>query len=132
MPYIAAYIAAIIVFCIIDFIWIGTVASGFYDKAIGHLRSDKVNFGAAIIFYLLYIGGIMIFAVKPALAAGSLKPALIYGALFGFFCYATYDFTNYATLKDWPLNMVIVDILWGIFLTGSVATAAALVALKVS
>lgn len=130
MPYITAYVAGIIVFFIIDFIWIGTIASGFYKEQIGHLRGAKVNIPAAIIFYLLYIAGILIFAVKPALAAETIRPALIYGALFGFFCYATYDFTNYATLKDWPLKMVVVDIIWGVFLTGSVATAAAWVALK--
>lgn len=130
MPYFIAYIAAIIVFFIIDFIWIGSIASGFYNDQIGHLRSRRVNVPAAIIFYLMYIAGIVIFAVKPALSAQSLMPALIYGSLFGFFCYATYDFTNYATLKGWPLKMVIVDIIWGVFLTGSVATAAAWVALK--
>lgn len=130
MHYVIAYFAAIIVFFIIDFIWIGTITREFYKEQIGHLRGADVNIPAAVIFYLIYIAGIMVFAVKPAIAADSIKPALIYGALFGFFCYATYDFTNYATLKDWPLKMVIVDIIWGVFLTGSVATAAAWVALK--
>ncbi|MEP6343123.1 MAG: DUF2177 family protein [Maricaulaceae bacterium] len=130
MHYIIAYFAAIIVFFIIDFVWIGTIAREFYKNQIGHLRGVEVNVPAAIMFYLMYIAGIMIFAVKPALVSGSIKPALIYGALFGFFCYATYDFTNYATLKNWPLKMVVVDITWGIFLTGSVAMAAAWVALK--
>ena len=130
MTYIIAYITAIIVFFIIDFIWIGKVASGFYNEQIGHLRGKKVNIPAAVIFYLIYIAGIMVFAVKPALAAEAIQPALIYGALFGFFCYATYDFTNYATLRDWPLKMVLVDVIWGVFLTASVATAAAWAALK--
>ncbi len=130
MPYIVGYIAAIIAFFVIDFFWIGTVASGFYNEQIGHLRGEKVIIPAAVVFYLLYIAGILVFAVKPALAAGSVKSGLIYGALFGFFCYATYDFTNYATLKDWPLKMVVVDIIWGVFLTGSVAAVASWVALK--
>lgn len=130
MPYVIAYVSAIIVFFIIDIIWIGKFASGFYNEQIGHLRSEKVNFPAAIVFYLIYITGIMVFAVKPALAAESIRPALVYGALFGFFCYATYDFTNYATLKGWTTKMVVVDIIWGVFLTTSVAVAAAWTALK--
>jgi len=89
-----------------------------------------VNWGAAVVFYLMYIAGIIIIAVHPALVSGSVKTAAIYGALFGFFCYATYDLTNYATLKGWPLKMVIVDITWGVFLTTSIATAAAWAALK--
>lgn len=130
MPYLVAYITAIIAFFIIDFIWIGIVASGFYNEQIGHLRGRKVNIPAAVIFYLIYIAGILVFAVKPALAVDALRPAIIYGALFGFFCYAIYDFTNYATLEGWPLKMVVVDIVWGVFLTTSVATTAAWAALK--
>ena len=130
MPYIIAYITAIIVFFVIDILWIAKIASRFYYKMIGHLRGKRVNVPAVIIFYLMYIAGIIIFAVHPAIVSGSLSPAILYGALFGFFCYATYDFTNYATLKDWPLKMVVVDIIWGIFLTTSVATASAWVALR--
>lgn len=130
MHYIAAYVAAVIVFFTIDLIWLGSIASGFYEEQIGHLRGEELNVPAAVVFYLVYIAGILIFAVKPALASESLKLALMYGALFGFFCYATYDFTNYATLKNWPLKMVVVDIMWGTFLTAVVATAAAWVALK--
>ena len=130
MHYVIAYSAAIIAFFIIDLIWIETIARGFYKDQIGHLRGIEINVPAAVIFCLIYIAGIMVFAVKPALGADSIKPALVYGSLFGFFCYATYDFTNYATLKDWPLKMVVVDIFWGVFLTGTVATAAAWVAFK--
>lgn len=129
MQYVIAYIVAIVVFCVIDTLWIGTFAQDFYNEQIGHLRG-KVNWGAAIVFYLMYIAGIVIIAVHPALISGSVKTAVIYGALFGFFCYATYDLTNYATLKGWPLKMVIVDIIWGVFLTTSIATAAAWAALK--
>ncbi len=121
MQYIYLYLATIPAFFIIDMIWLGFVANKFYQSQLGHLLGP-VNWPAAIIFYLIYIVGIIFFAVLPGLEANSWQKALIYGALFGFFCYATYDFTNLATLKDWPLTVVIVDVLWGTFLTGSVAT----------
>ncbi len=111
-----------IVFFAIDLIWLGLIAKNLYQKYLGHLLGD-VNWVAAIIFYLLFIIGILIFAVLPALEKESFRHALIYGAMFGFFTYATYDLTNLATLKDWPLPVVFIDIAWGIVLTGSVAAA---------
>lgn len=108
------------VFFFIDMLWLGFIANRFYQDQIGHLLGP-VNWTAAIVFYLMYIVGILIFAVVPALEAGSWQRALVLGALFGFFAYATYDFTNLATLKDWPLTVVIVDVIWGAVLTGSVA-----------
>jgi uncharacterized membrane protein len=130
MIYVAAYIAAVVTFFAIDTLWIGWMASDFYNEQIGHLLGDKVNVPAAALFYLMYIAGIIVFAVKPAILADSIRTASIYGALFGFFCYATYDFTNYATLRDWPLTMVVVDIFWGVLLTCTVATVAAWIAFK--
>lgn len=121
MTYIYLYLLTIPAFFIIDMIWLGFVANRFYMSQLAHLLGP-VQWPAAILFYLIYIVGILIFAVVPALEAGSWQKALILGALFGFFCYATYDFTNLATLKDWPLAVVIVDIVWGAVLTGSVAT----------
>jgi uncharacterized membrane protein len=109
------------VFFIIDMIWLGVVARDFYREQIGFLLGP-VNWAAAIVFYLMYIVGIIIFAVTPALQSADWTKALIFGALFGFFTYATYDFTNLATLKDWPFTVVWVDILWGTFLGASVAT----------
>jgi len=114
------YLMTIPAFFIIDMIWLGTLATKFYQSQIGYLLGP-VNWTAAIIFYLLYIVGIIIFAVNPAIEAGSLSKALVLGALFGFFAYATYDLTNLATIKDWPVLMVIVDIVWGTILTSSVA-----------
>lgn len=114
------YLITIPVFFIIDVMWIGLVANKFYQEHIGYLLGP-VNWTAAIIFYLLYIIGIIIFAVHPALVAGSLQKAVIFGALFGFFCYATYDLTNLATTKDWPLIVTVVDMIWGTVLTSSVA-----------
>ena len=85
--------------------------------------AEQVNWPAAMTFYLLFIAGILIFAILPAVEKDSLNHALLYGVLFGFFTYATYDLTNLATLKDWPIKVVIIDIIWGMVLTGSVATA---------
>jgi uncharacterized membrane protein len=115
------YLLTIPVFFLIDLVWLGFLAKDFYQNNIGHLLGP-VQWTPAVVFYLLYIIGILIFAVVPALNAGSIQKAMLLGALFGFFCYATYDLTNYATLKDWPLIVVVADIIWGTFLTGSVAT----------
>jgi uncharacterized membrane protein len=121
MTYIYLYLLTVPAFFIIDMIWLGFVANKFYQSQLAHLLGP-VHWPAAIIFYLIYIVGILIFAVIPGLEAGSWQKALIYGALFGFFCYATYDLTNLATLRDWPLAVALVDMLWGAVLTGSVAT----------
>jgi uncharacterized membrane protein len=108
------------VFFIIDMVWLGVVAKDFYQQQLGYLMGP-VNWTAAIVFYLVYIVGILLFAVYPALQEGSLMKAVIFGALFGFFTYATYDFTNLATVKDWPFLVTVVDVMWGTFLGGSVA-----------
>jgi uncharacterized membrane protein len=121
MTYVYLYLLTVPAFFIIDMIWLGFVANKFYQSQLAHLLGP-VQWPAAIIFYLIYIVGILIFAVVPGLEAGSWQKALILGALFGFFCYATYDFTNLATLRDWPLAVALVDMLWGAVLTGSVAT----------
>ena len=118
------YLLTVPVFFVIDLIWLGVLARGFYRDNLAHLLSDTVNWPAAIVFYLLFIAGILYFAVLPALAEESVLRAVINGALFGFFTYMTYDLTNLATLPDWPIKVVIVDILWGTVLCTSVATSA--------
>jgi len=123
MKLVYIYLLTVPVFFGIDMLWLGVVAKGFYRDNLGHLLRPDVNWTAALIFYLLYIAGILIFATLPALEKHSLRQAIIMGALFGFFCYATYDLTNLATLKDWPVRVVFVDILWGMVLTASVAAA---------
>lgn len=123
MKLVYIYLLTVPVFFGIDMLWLGVVAKGFYRDNLGHLLRPDVNWAAALIFYLLYIAGILIFATLPALEKHSLRQAVIMGALFGFFCYATYDLTNLATLKGWPVKVVIVDILWGMLLTASVAAA---------
>ena len=126
--YVKLYGLTVPVFFVIDIIWLGVVAKSFYQKNLKYILSPNVNWTAAIIFYLIYIAGILIFAVLPALAKDSLRHAAVWGALFGFFTYATYDLTNLALLKDWPIVIVIVDILWGVVLCSAVATLSFFVA----
>jgi uncharacterized membrane protein len=118
-----AYVLTFAVFMVIDLIWLGLVAKDLYRRQLGSLLSSNVNWSAAIIFYLLYIIGIFIFCIGPAVEKQSLQQAIILGGLFGFFCYATYDLTNLATLKGWPSSIVWIDIIWGTILTGTVSTA---------
>lgn len=118
MQYLAAYVATAAIFLFIDFLWLGYIAKTFYFSRLDGLLLDKPNLGVAAVFYAVYVIGVIIFAVGPALKSGSWQTALIYGALFGFFCYATYDMTNLATLKGWPVTIVVVDVIWGTVLTG--------------
>lgn len=117
----ATYIATLVFFLAVDMIWLGYVAKDFYRSGIGHLMGDGFNIPAAVAFYLIYIIGIMIFAINPAAEAGDWQRAAILGTLFGFFCYATYDLTNLATLRDWPVSLAIADTAWGAVLTGAAA-----------
>lgn len=102
-------------------VWLGVVARNLYKQKLGFIVSPEVNWAAAIIFYLIYIGGILFFAVLPASKEMSWQTALLNGALLGGMCYATYDLTNMATIAKWPLEIVVIDIVWGMVLTGSVA-----------
>lgn len=115
------YLFTAIPFLAIDAVWLGYIITDFFRKNIGHLMADTVNFPVAGGFYALYAAGIVFFAVKPALDKSSAKTAIINGALFGFFCYGTYDMTNLATLKDWPAIVAVVDITWGTALTATSA-----------
>jgi uncharacterized membrane protein len=119
--YLKWYGFTLIAFFAIDMVWLGLVAKAFYQKHLGFLMRPKVNWVAAMLFYMAFVVGILIFAVLPARQAGSLMKAVLLGALFGFFTYGTYDMSNLATLKDWPVIVVFVDIIWGIVLCGSVA-----------
>jgi uncharacterized membrane protein len=120
---IISYLLTFAVFLAIDMAWLGFIAKDLYRKHLGKFLSDEVNWIAAIVFYILFVIGIFIFAIMPAVEKNSLNSAILLGALFGFFTYATYDLTNLATLKNWPLNIVFIDILWGSVLTGIVSTA---------
>ena len=120
--YLKLYALTVPVFFAVDIVWLGLVAKKFYQNNLGFILSPDVNWSAAIAFYLLYICGILIFAVVPALEKESLGKALLWGCLYGFFTYATYDLTNMATIKNWPLKVVVVDVLWGTFLCSTVAS----------
>ncbi|MBT8384770.1 MAG: DUF2177 family protein [Bacteroidia bacterium] len=130
MKTIYIYLITTIIFFAIDMVWLGFIAKNFYREKLGFILSPEVNWYAAVIFYLIYIGGILYFAVLPAMKDESWQTALIQGAVLGFLCYATYDLTNMATIKNWPLTVVLVDIVWGIVLTGSCALISYLVATK--
>lgn len=122
-PLLIAYGFSVLVFFIIDFIWLSFIAKDFFQAQIGHLLKDPFNLPVAGVFYLAYVIGIVVFAVNPALEDGSWKTALVLGGLFGVMCYGAYDFTNWATLKGWGWKMVAVDVSWGGFLTGLSALA---------
>lgn len=115
------YIVLLAAFLAIDMLWLGLVARSFYQKYLGFLMASSPNWFAATLFYLLFIVGILFFVVIPGLESGSLKATLLRGALFGLITYATYDLTNLATLKDWPVLLSVVDMLWGTFLSVSVS-----------
>lgn len=119
--FIKLFLIALPVFFVIDMIWLVLVARDFYQKQIGFLMRPDVNWIAAIIFYLLFISGLVVFVITPAVEKGSWTHALLYGALFGLITYATYDLTNLATLKDWPVLVTIADLIWGSVLAASVS-----------
>lgn len=106
---------------ILDYIWLGFIAKKLYYAEMGKLLLDKPNMGAALVFYLIYVVGVLVFVVNPALVKESWQYALGMGALFGLVAYATYDLTNLATMKDFPLKIVIIDLAWGTFITATVS-----------
>lgn len=125
--YVYLYLISVPVFFAIDMLWLGVVAQKLYQSQLGYLLGP-VNWPVAIAFYLIFLVGLLIFAIAPAVATKSLMHALVFGALFGFFTYATYDLTNWATIKDWPWAISLVDMAWGTFLAASVSTITYLVA----
>lgn len=125
--FLKLYGISFIIFFAIDLFWLGIVAKNVYQKYIGELLKPDVNWIAAILFYLLFIGGLVIFVLMPAVDSGSWVKALLLGAFFGFITYATYDLTNLATLKGWPIQITIIDLIWGTFLGASTSTLSYLV-----
>lgn len=125
--YIKLYFATLIAFFAIDMVWLGLVARTFYREQLSFLLSPNTIWGAAIIFYLLFIAGILVFVVLPGLDDDSLKTTILRAALFGLVTYATYDLTNLATVKDWPLLVTVVDLAWGTVLSIAVSCAGFLV-----
>ncbi|MFO7852602.1 MAG: DUF2177 family protein [Bacteroidota bacterium] len=118
---ILSYLLTFGVFLIIDLLWLGVIAKNIYKKYLGDFLTDNVNWTAAFIFYFIFVAGISIFAIYPSVSKDSVYNAILMGALFGFFAYSTYDLTNLATLKGWPLPLVFIDILWGSVLAAIVS-----------
>ncbi len=124
LTFLKLYGITFIIFFAIDLFWLGVIAKNIYKQQLGELMSPTVNWVAAIIFYLLFIGGLVFFVVMPAVESGSVTKALLHGALFGLITYATYDLTNLATLKGWPIQITLIDLAWGTFLGLSTSTLA--------
>jgi uncharacterized membrane protein len=129
--FLKLYCIALPIFFGLDMVWLGVAAKNFYKKQIGFLMTPKVNWAAAILFYLLFLAGLVVFVIAPAIEKDSWVRALILGALFGLITYATYDLTNLATLKDWPLALTVVDLIWGTVLAGSVSVGTYFIANKI-
>ena len=118
--FLLLYGISVPIFFVIDMLWLGLIARDFYQRNLGSLLGE-VNWLAAIIFYLVFLVGLTFFATYPAATSGLWTKAVLYGALFGFFTYATYDLTNLATLRDWPLSVTLVDMVWGTVLGATVS-----------
>ena len=132
MHLLIKFFISFIVFLGIDLLWLGIIARKLYVYHMGHLLRTPPNWPVAFLFYGLFVIGLMIFAIHPALEQRSIPYALKYGALYGFFTYMTYDLTNWAVLKDWPSGIVFIDILWGTILAMSVASISVAIILRFS
>jgi len=128
--FIKLYLITLPVFLAIDAVWLTMVTKNFYSKQIGYLMAKNPNLIAALIFYLIFIAGLVVFVITPAMEKKTWMHALLMGAFFGIVTYATYDLTNLATVKDWPLVVTIVDLIWGAALSSSVSIIAYFIAIK--
>lgn len=122
MQYFLWFLGSFLSFLIIDLTWLGLIAVNFYNSRLKDLKATEINWSAGILFYILFVIGLMYFVVYPAILEKDIKMAALNGALLGFFAYMTYDLTNLAVIKNWPLDMSIVDILWGTVLGCAVCT----------
>jgi uncharacterized membrane protein len=130
--YAIAYVSTAVVFLVLDAIWLGTMADRLYRPAMGSILLERFALAPAVAFYLIYIAGVVVFAVTPALQSGRWVTALGYGAMLGLMAYATYDLTNQATLKDWSWTVTIADLCWGTFVTAVSAAAAARITMAIT
>ena len=129
--FLKLFLIALPVFFVIDMVWLILVAKKFYQEQIGFLMKPDINWLAAIIFYLLFIVGLVTFVISPAVEKHSWVHAILFGALFGLITYATYDLTNLATVKDWPLLVTVVDLIWGTVLAASISVITYIIAGKI-
>lgn len=125
--FLPAYIATMLVMFVLDVVWLSVLAKPMYQQGIGHLMATKPNLMFAALFYLVFVLGLMWFAIAPNRHEKGVKNTFIAAAIFGFFVYASYDLTNLALLKDWPLGLSVIDIAWGTLLSGISASAGKLV-----
>src|SRR4051812_13785740 len=123
--HLVAWAVTFVVLLVIDMIWLGVVAKGMYQEAMGDLMSPNPRLAFAAVFYLAYPIGLLVFAIVPGLDQQGVLRAALLGALFGLFCYATYDLTNLAVIRDWPLALSFIDIAWGALVSGVAAAAGA-------
>jgi uncharacterized membrane protein len=123
VTYAIAYLIALVLFAALDIAWLMTMGARLYKQTLGDILLPSVHVAPAIAFYLIYPAGLVIFGVSPALKSGSVASAFLWGALFGFFAYATYELTNYATLRNWTLQITVIDIIYGALVSGAVAAA---------
>ncbi len=117
MRFIKIYFLSLAIFLSLDFVWLGFIAKKIYQKQIGFLMAAQFRFIPALLFYTIYLFGLVFFAISPTFDTGGLGKAMIFGALFGLVCYATYDLTNLSTLKGWPVKIVLIDLAWGTLLS---------------
>lgn len=115
--YLAAFFTIIVVMIALDFVWLGIIAEPLYKHGIGHLMAEQPNLLFAGLFYLVYVLGLIFFAIKPYAAKKGVYKTALSAASFGFFVYASYDLTNLALLKNWPVNLAVIDVAWGIFIS---------------
>jgi len=130
--FIKLYAIALPIFLVIDMIWLGLLAKNFYKQQIGFLMKPDINWAAAIIFYLLFTVGLVIFVITPSVKNASWAHAVVFGGLFGLITYATYDLTNLATIKDWPILVTLVDLAWGTAIGSLVSVATYLIATRIT
>jgi uncharacterized membrane protein len=130
--YATAYVSTAVVFLVLDAIWLTTMADRLYRPAMGSIMLERFALAPAVAFYLIYVAGVVVFAVTPALQSGRWVTALGYGAMLGLMAYATYDLTNQATLKNWSWTVTIADLCWGTFVTAVSAAAAARITMAVT
>ena len=130
--YAIAYISTAVVFLVLDAIWLSTMADRLYRPAMGSIMLERFALAPAVAFYLIYVAGVVVFAVTPALNSGRWVTALGYGAMLGLMAYATYDLTNQATLKNWSWMVTIADLCWGTFVTAVSAAAAARITMAIT
>jgi len=128
MPFVVSYLVALGAFVAMDAVWLLATSKPLYRATLGDMLLPNLNAIPAVVFYLIYPIGLLVFAVAPSLRSGALLPAAIYGALFGVLAYGTYDLTNFATLKNWTLQITIADMVWGAFASATVSVLASYIA----